>query len=165
MSEAETGPIGALRIAPLTEGRCDEAGAIVGQNPLWHERYRYGAERAAADLRGGVARGELIWGATGAGGEALLGFAWVVPNGAFSRWPYLRLLGVAPQAQGRGVGARLLDHAEEQLRDRSRHLFLLASEFNEGAQRFYARQGYRQIGAIPEFVLPGVAEQIWMKKI
>jgi ribosomal protein S18 acetylase RimI-like enzyme len=61
----------------------------------------------------------------------------------------------------RGLGAELL--AEVEARAESRDLLLLVSDFNEGAQRFYRRMGYQQIGAIPGYVLPDVSELIFRK--
>jgi hypothetical protein len=46
----------------------------------------------------------------------------------------------------------------------SSDLFLLVSDFNHDAQRFYQRQGYQQIGAIPGYVLPDVSELIFRKR-
>ena len=59
------------------------------------------------------------------------------------------------------MGAALLQEVEA--RATSSDLFLLVSHFNEGAQRFYRRMGYEQIGAIPGYVLPDVTELIFRK--
>jgi len=40
-------------------------------------------------------------------------------------------------------------------------VFLLASDFNEDAQAFYRRLGYQQVGAIPDYVVPGITELIY----
>ena len=57
----------------------------------------------------------------------------------------------------------LLTEVESQAK--SRDLFLLTSDFNEGAQRFYRRMGYTQIGAIPSYVVPDVTELIFRKQL
>jgi len=141
---------------------CSAAGLIVAAHPLWNERYRYPAERAAADLAEALARGDLVLGAYD---PALLGFAWVIPRGAFGRFPYLRLLAVAPGALGGGLGARLLDAAEDRFRATARQMLLMVSDFNDAAQRFYARRGYRQVGSLSDFVEDGIAEQLWIKRL
>jgi hypothetical protein len=41
----------------------------------------------------------------------------------------------------------------------------MVSDFNTRAQQFYASRGYKQVGNVPAFVLPDVAEQIWMKPL
>jgi ribosomal protein S18 acetylase RimI-like enzyme len=84
-----------------------------------------------------------------------------VPGGAFGRSEYLRLIGVRADCAARGLGAALLSEVEA--RATSRDLILLVSDFNEGAQRFYKRMGYAQIGAIPGYVLPDVTELIFRK--
>ncbi len=76
---------------------------------------------------------------------------------------YVQLLGVAPQARGRGVGAALLAHAEACIFDRTRNVFLCVSSFNEGAKRFYARQGYETVGRLPDHLLAGHDELILRK--
>ena len=149
-------------LRPLAAVDCAAAAALVAQNPLWSQRYAYPAERAARDLVEALARGDLVLGAFR--GEELLGFAWVLPRGAFGRHPYLRLLAVAPSAQGGGVGARLLEAAEARCAP-ARQMLLMVSDFNQGAQRFYRRQGYEQVGSCPDFAVDGIAEQIWMKRL
>jgi ribosomal protein S18 acetylase RimI-like enzyme len=93
------------------------------------------------------------------------GFAWAIPRGTFGRNPYLRLIGVRGEFAGRGIGARLLGEIERKAAEASSDLFLLVSDFNEGGQRFYKRQGYEQIGAIPGYVLPEVTELIFRKRL
>jgi ribosomal protein S18 acetylase RimI-like enzyme len=89
----------------------------------------------------------------------------VIPRGAFGRSPYLRLIGVRADMAGSGIGARLLDAMEARAAEVADDLFLLVSDFNEGAQRFYRRQGYVQIGAIPGYVLPEVSELVFRKRL
>jgi hypothetical protein len=67
--------------------------------------------------------------------ERILGLAWVLPAGAFGRSPYLKWL------------------------------VLLCSDFNLDGQRFYEREGYARVGAIPDYVLSGVAELIYFKRL
>ncbi|MHB8420501.1 MAG: GNAT family N-acetyltransferase, partial [Myxococcales bacterium] len=87
------------------------------------------------------------------------GLAWVLRRGTFGRSPYLKLLAVAEGSRGQGVGAALLAAAEAV----GGGLTLLVSDFNTAAQAFYRRQGYAQVGALPDFVLPGVTELILRK--
>jgi ribosomal-protein-alanine N-acetyltransferase len=44
-------------------------------------------------------------------------------------------------------------------------MVLLCSDFNTEAQRFYRRAGYEQVGALPDYVVPGVAELIFRKRL
>jgi hypothetical protein len=45
------------------------------------------------------------------------------------------------------------------------HVFLLVTDSNSSAQRFYRRLGYTHIGAIPDYVVPGITELIFFKKL
>src|SRR5689334_4111296 len=40
------------------------------------------------------------------------GFVWCIPQGAFGRSPYVRLIAIHPDLTGQGLGAALLDAAE-----------------------------------------------------
>lgn len=134
--------------------------AWVERVPLWQ---RYGLSRAtlAAHLDQALLRGDTLLAADRAADRAC-GLAWVLPHGAFGRSAYLRMIGVRLDCSGSGIGAALLAAAEEAAGDQ---LFLLVSDFNVDAQRFYQRAGYAQIGAIPGFVLPDVTELIFWKRL
>ena len=151
----------ALDIHALEISDCSRAAQIVAANDLWVSRYRYPPEKAESDLKASLGAGDLILGAYN---TALIGFAWILPRGAFGGYPYLRLLAIAPEAHGQGAGAQLLEAAAARLKG-VRQFFLLVSDFNERAQRFYRRQGFAQVGTIPDFALDGVAEQVWVKRL
>jgi GNAT superfamily N-acetyltransferase len=55
-------------------------------------------------------------------------------------------------ARGRGVGAALLVHAEEQARRRGRTLLVLDTA-SDTAERLYERHGWQRCGAIPRYAL------------
>jgi len=130
--------------------------------PLF-QRYNLTVERAVTNFENGLARGD--WLITADAEFSACGFAWAIPNGAFGRSPYLRLIGVRADLTRHGIGAALLTEVESMAAEKSNDLFLLVSDFNEAAQRFYLRQNYTQIGAIPNYVVPGVAELIFRKRL
>ena len=133
----------------------------MAENPLWQ---RYGVSPASAyqRLAGGVEQGASILVAETSG--TVVGFIWYVEKGAFFRSGYVLLIGVDPTKQGQGVGEILMDAAEQIMFKKSADVFLLVSDFNEGAQRFYQRRGYICVGSLPGYVLPDVAELIYRKK-
>ncbi len=76
---------------------------------------------------------------------------------------YLELLGVAAWARGRSIGAQLLDHVESLVFARTKNLFVCVSDFNMAARDFYKKQGYQEIGPMPNFLIPGSAEILLRK--
>jgi ribosomal protein S18 acetylase RimI-like enzyme len=94
----------------------------------------------------------------------VFGFAWVVATHALDRAAYLRLLLVAEGRQSQGVGADLLAAAERSARARGcRHMVLLVTSSNRRARAFYAREGYRYIGRLPDFARPGLTEAMYVR--
>jgi ribosomal protein S18 acetylase RimI-like enzyme len=140
----------------------------VADMPLWR-RYGVTLESASAQFAEALQHGDLVLVAeapgapTGAPTGDLCGFAWCLLGGAFGRSDYLRLIGVRGDCAGQGIGAALLSAVEA--RATTHDLILLVSDFNAGAQRFYRRMGYEQIGAIPGYVLPDVTELIFRKRL
>jgi len=126
--------------------------------PLW-KRYGVTEAGASAQFNDGIEHGDLLLVAE----PNVCGFAWCLPRGGFGRSAYLRLIGVRADCAGQGVGAALLSEVENQAQ--TSDLLLLVSDFNEGAQRFYRRMGYEQIGAIPGYVVPDVTELIFRKRL
>ena len=95
-------------------------------------------------------------------GGVVVGFTWVIPQGAFDRSAYLRLIAVREEARGTGVGRAMMAALEADLLDTT-DLTLLVSEGNAGAREFYGSLGYKQVGSLPDYVQPGVTECIYFK--
>ena len=76
---------------------------------------------------------------------------------------YLELLGISPSAVGQGLGSRLLTHVESLTFARANNMFACVSDFNETARAFYRKQGYKEIGPMPNFLIPGYAEILLRK--
>jgi ribosomal protein S18 acetylase RimI-like enzyme len=76
---------------------------------------------------------------------------------------YLELLGVAGWARQQGTGRHLLAYVEALVFARAKNLFACVSDFNSGARAFYRRQGYQEIGPMPNFLIPGSAEILLRK--
>jgi ribosomal protein S18 acetylase RimI-like enzyme len=93
------------------------------------------------------------------------GFARFQIEGTLGAGGYLRLIAVRPGREGGGLGAALLRAVEDEVSQRSPHLFLLTSDFNHAAQRFYERHGYARVGALPDFARRGITELIYQKRL
>jgi ribosomal protein S18 acetylase RimI-like enzyme len=159
-----------VRIRPLRAGDVEACARIVAADPLW-QRYGLTVRRArrtfrqvlAARRRGGGAA--LVAGdvAVAAAGGAAVGFVWFRREGTFHHSGYVRWLAVAPAARGQGVGSALLRHAEERIFRHGPNVFLTVSAFNRRAQAFYRRLGYVRVGALADYVVPGVTEVLLRK--
>ena len=133
----------------------------VAATPLW-QRYGVTADAFAQRLRDGLAAGAMIYVAEHA--RVVAGFVWLVERGAFNRSGYVQLIGVHPTARGGGIGHALMQFAEEKTFAQGRDLFLLTSDFNTAAQKFYERLGYQRVGKLDDYVIAGVSEWIYWKK-
>lgn len=148
-------------------------GETIAQQPLM-VRYGVAGQRLGAELRTLVTDSSvtdqhlLVAEAAHQAGE-LAGFARVLSGGRhggqFGRGGYLKLIALRPGYEGRGIGSLLLSAVEKTVSEGSPDLFLLASDFNHGAHRFYERSGYRRVGELPEFVCAGVNEVIYWKRL
>jgi ribosomal protein S18 acetylase RimI-like enzyme len=78
---------------------------------------------------------------------------------------YLELFGVADWARGKGLGGRLLAHIEALVFARVQNLFACVSDFNEQGRHFYKKQGYQEIGPMPNLLIPNSAEILLRKTI
>lgn len=76
---------------------------------------------------------------------------------------YLELLGIATWARGQGAGKQLLAYIESMVFGRTKNLFACVSDFNQNARDFYKKQGYQEIGPMPNFLIPGSAEILLRK--
>lgn len=147
-----------IQVRPMVPGDVPRCAAIVGATPLWSERYGVTEQRAMRLFETAFERKE---GLLVAETEHVLGFAWFLLRGGFGRSGYLRLIGVYPARRGAGAGALLLAAVEAAVGD---DLVVLVADFNAGAQRFYERHGYREVGRLPGYVLPEVEEIIYWRR-
>lgn len=89
------------------------------------------------------------------------GFLVICMQGAFVG--YVQLVGVAPPFRGRGVGAALIAFAEQRIFRDTPNVFICVSDFNDQAQGFYAKLGYRRVGELKDFILAGHSEILLRK--
>lgn len=156
-------------IRAMTVADIAQCAALMAATPLW-QRYGVTIESAAARFEAGLQGDATILIAEAyelahSRKHEIAGFVWITQNGAFGRSAYIPLIGVAEAFHGNGIGHQLLLAAEEKAGESSPDLFLLCSDFNSDAQRFYERQGYTRVGAIPDYVIAGVAEIIFYKRL
>lgn len=93
----------------------------------------------------------------------IAGFIVLVMQGALVG--YLRTVCVAPGFQRQGIGSRLVAFAEERVFRVSPNIWLCVSSFNPDARRLYERLGFRLVGEITDYVIPGASEFLMRKTI
>lgn len=152
-----------VRIEQMVESDIEPCAALMAGSEPW-TRYGIGYEEARRVWQQAMATRATV--EVARLGRATRGFAWYIARGAFGLSGYLKLLGVSREARGRGIGGALLGHVERRaLADGQDDLFLLVSDFNLPAQRFYIAHGYRQVGILADYVCPGIAELIYRKPL
>jgi ribosomal protein S18 acetylase RimI-like enzyme len=148
-------------IRPMTPADIPACARWMAETALWQ---RYGVTEVSIRerLTAGLAQGATIYVTEDAG--QVVGFVWLVERGAFNRSGYVQLIGVRPGERGRGIGRALMQFAETKMFAHAREIFLLVSDFNTDAQRFYQHLSYRQAGTLDDYVVPGVSELIFWKR-
>jgi [ribosomal protein S18]-alanine N-acetyltransferase len=76
---------------------------------------------------------------------------------------YLQTIAVAPQVRSQGVGAALMQFAEERIFKDFANVFICVSGFNTRAQQFYARRGYETVGELHAYLVADQSEMLLRK--
>ena len=91
------------------------------------------------------------------------GFVLIHPTGLAGS-PYIATIAISEESRGQGLGAALLDFAEQYFPE-ARHIFLCVSSFNVAARRLYERRGYSQAGELKDYVIAGASEILMHKRL
>jgi ribosomal-protein-alanine N-acetyltransferase len=78
---------------------------------------------------------------------------------------YLKILVVDGAHRSQGVGRRLMEALEQRAFRSWPNVYLCVSDFNRGAQEFYRRLGYEEVGILKDLLLPGRGEVLMRKTI
>lgn len=147
----------------MTKGDIRIISAWMESDPHW-QRYAMTRESIERELGWALERHDLLLVADIE--RPARGFAWCCLNGMFGSHAYLKRIGVDPEVTGHQIGSQLLAEIEQFLQEANRKmLYLLVSDFNERARRFYERSGYHKIGEFPDLALPGVTELLYSKDL
>jgi len=93
--------------------------------------------------------------------SGIAGFIVLCMVGAFVG--YIQTVLVAPNQQGQGIGSKLVAYAEDRIFSESPNAFLCVSSFNSAARRLYERLGYRYVGELNDYLVPGHSELLFRK--
>lgn len=77
--------------------------------------------------------------------------------------PYLEMLALLPDWQGRGIGSAVLSWYEQEASPGARNLWVVSSSFNERALAFYRRHGFEDVATLPSLVFDGFDEILLRK--
>ena len=151
-----------MSVRPLQPADIPPLSVALALLPLM-QRYNRPASAIVESLDSALTRGDglLVYD----DGNGAQGLSWFLSSGTFGLGGYLRLMAVSPYTHRKGVGSALLKAYEAAVATQSRHTFLLCSDFNVDAQRFYERHGYSQVGRLPNLVVSGVDELIYWKRL
>jgi [ribosomal protein S18]-alanine N-acetyltransferase len=85
------------------------------------------------------------------------------PRGVASA-PYIKSLLVEEKYRNDGIGAELIAFAENLFSQKSHHIFLCVSSFNQKARSFYEHLGYSVIGELKDHIKHGESEILMYKR-
>lgn len=81
------------------------------------------------------------------------------------RGPYIEVIALDSQHQGRGLGRALIDWVEHQAIAEAANLWVVVSAFNAPALRFYRRNGFQEIGLLTDLIVTGQDERLLRKPL
>lgn len=96
--------------------------------------------------------------------DICVGFLFYLPKGAFHSFPLLHLIAVKEEYRNKGIGKKLLDFLEKTVFINNSKIFFVVADFNSDAKRFYEKNGYLQVGEIPNLYRKGITEYLMMKE-
>jgi ribosomal protein S18 acetylase RimI-like enzyme len=106
----------------------------------------------------------FVWEETG----RVLGFVYHAPEEMTDRTWCLWWIAVAADQQGRGLGAKLLAFAEEDIRTQGGRLLVVETSDMpryEPTRRFYLRHGYAAAGVVPDYYADGDGRAFFAKRV
>ncbi len=92
-----------------------------------------------------------------------IGFMGVIEKGCFGNFPYLAILSVHKKYRSKGIGKQLLEKFEKIGLKKADRVFVLCSDFNTQAQKFYKNNEYEECGLIKNLYKNGIAEHLFVK--
>jgi ribosomal protein S18 acetylase RimI-like enzyme len=98
----------------------------------------------------------------------ILGYVYHAPAPMTDRSWYLYWLAVASDAQGQGLGGRLLEFVEKDVREQFGRLLLIETSTTphyEPTRRFYLKYGYTLAAQIPDYYADGDGMAVFAKRI
>lgn len=96
--------------------------------------------------------------------KTCVGFFYYIPKGCFHSFPYLHLISVKEGYRKKGIGKILIDFFVNAICAEDKKIFLVVADFNPVAKRFYEKNGFRQVGELPNLYRDDITEFLMMKE-
>lgn len=80
------------------------------------------------------------------------GFLVLILNG-FLGGGFIKSIMVSDKFQGQGLGAKLLDFAEQEIFGQYANAYICVSSFNEGAKKLYLKRGFKIIANLEKLIV------------
>lgn len=92
-----------------------------------------------------------------------IGFILFEIDGTFGKYPYLHMIVIDKDFQGKGIGKALISYFENVIAASYDKVFLMVGDFNKRAKKLYKKLNYEVIGTFPDFYIDGINEYLMMK--
>lgn len=151
---------GSVTLLPLPASQAEALGTAFAAIDPWAS-YAYPASAITSYLAGAEPSGvRLLLQVDG----TVAGAVGLQPS--WLRGPYIRFLGILPPFQRRGLGSAILAWIEAETRQQpERNLWVVASQINTDAIRFYERHGFDQAAVFDALVYDGRDEILLRKRL
>lgn len=81
------------------------------------------------------------------------------------RGPYIELLGLEPNYQGKGIAKQIIGWIEQRTMPHAKNIWIAASSFNTRALSAYEKYGFQHVGSVDDLVTDGKSEIILRLRI
>lgn len=97
----------------------------------------------------------------------IIGFSWIQPRGIFNWFPYLHVVAIAKENQGKGYGKKHMAHFEGMCQEvfKASKGFLVVGKYNTKAIELYKKIGYQVVGSLPNLFVNGLDELFMYKEM
>lgn len=155
---AASADLGEASLVPLQSKDCARLAEVIVAMPPWSVmNYPADAMRSFLEASGDTVSRYRLEQRGEDGGIVSIRYPWL-------KGPYLELLALLPNFQGKGLGTNILRWIErETVRLEARNLWVCASSFNHGALRLYEGYGFQRVATLPGLVVDGYDEILLRK--
>jgi ribosomal protein S18 acetylase RimI-like enzyme len=151
--------VNSVTLSPIDAGLARPLGETIAQMAPWHMLGKDAASLAVSlqvEDHGDIHR--VIWLNANCAGAVSIRYPWLYG-------PYLALLAILPDYQGRGIGSAILRWMEAEVHGTANNIWACVSSFNTDAQTFYIKHGFDTVGILPNLLRNGFSELLVRKQI